>query len=278
MAIGILFLGLVPARRGSHAVLACPGSPGSNTVGTSSCWRWRRCLFCAPLWSARRTDAWKELLAARLATTSTSSSTRWRTFVRQVLSQRRAWRPTTSARSTFSTTSGWWTCGDSARWRSPTPSAPRDLRPDQRASSGYSPSVTCSSSWSTRKCRILYGGPPAEWVPVGQLDDPRQLRLRQRHGGVASMRPTRPWLAETRRGAANVCSGPYLPPGSPREGFYLRRTPAARPGHIRRLKRTAGGKFYWSPNAAQFALDPSDRAQPDAADVDATLLNSARVP
>ena len=115
-----------------------------------------------------------------------------------------------------------------------------------------------------------YGGFPAEWVPVGQWTIPDNLICGSPTVWFFAPDATMvPKLVD-----ALQTFGPRLPPGVAQTGFYCGQ-PLPHVQGTYDAEKDGGGLYYWTGQAAQFALVPSaERA--DAADVDSTLHLSTR--
>ena len=115
-----------------------------------------------------------------------------------------------------------------------------------------------------------YGGYPAEWIPVGQWTIPDNLVCGSPTVYFFAPNVTMmPKLID-----ALQTFSPHLPPGIGQAGLYCGQ---ALP-HVQGTydpEKDGGGTFYWTKQAAQFALYPSDERS-DAADVDSTLTLSTR--
>ena len=130
-----------------------------------------------------------------------------------------------------------------------------------------------------------FGGIPAEWVPVGQWTMLDNLICGSPtvwfYAPNATMVPKLVDALQT--------YSPHLPPGIVESGLYRGLPPP--PGlvtsdlyqgqplpHVQgtyAAERDGGGVFYWTSQAAQFVLSPSNERK-DAADVDSTLMLSVR--
>ena len=115
-----------------------------------------------------------------------------------------------------------------------------------------------------------YGGYPAEWIPVGQWTIPNNLVCGSPTVYFFAPNVTMmPKLID-----ALQTFSPRLPPDIGQAGLYCGQGVP----HVQGTygpEKDGGGTFYWTRQAAQFALYPSEERQ-DAADVDSTLTLSTR--
>ena len=117
-----------------------------------------------------------------------------------------------------------------------------------------------------------YGGPLPEWVPVGRWTIPDNEVCGS--ATVAFFAPN-PTLVPTLAGALREYA-PRLPPGIVQTGYY-RGEPLPHVQGTFGPERDDRGVFYWTRDAAQFVLRPSDE-RADAAGVDSTLVLNVRTP